>query len=123
MTDEITFTYNHCDQNTLHKDLNFNEEKFAEILMECFEVEPNTISLDVTFEANKAQATGKFSCAINIITAGHTHYVKEVGEDDFSKVATLACHKAVKIVRADKTKVQHEELDIPSDTDLNEFNL
>jgi hypothetical protein len=112
MSDQITFTYNRCEPIDLQKDLSFNEENFTSILQECFEIHPTVTSVDVTFEANPAQATEKFSCAINIHTSGHTYYVKEVGEDAFSKIATQACRKAVKVIRDEKMDTKHDKIEI-----------
>lgn len=112
MSDQITFKYNRCEPIDLHKDVSFSEEHFSSILKECFEAQPSVISIDVTFEANPAQATEKFSCAINIHTSGHTYYVKEMGEDAFSKVVTQACHKAVKVIRDEKLDTKHESIEL-----------
>ena len=112
MSDQITFKYNRCEPMDLHKDVSFSEDHFSNILEECFEVHPSVISIDVTFEANPAQATEKFSCAINIQTSGHAYYVKETGEDAFSKVVTQACHKAVKVIRDEKIDNKHENIEL-----------
>jgi hypothetical protein len=112
MSDQITFTYNRCEPMDLQKDVSFSEDNFSNILQECFEIHPTVTSVDVTFEANPAQATEKFSCAINIHTSGHTYYVKETGEDGFSKIVTQACHKAVKVVRDEKTEVRHADIEL-----------
>ena len=110
MSDQITYKYNHCNTEDLQKDLSFNEGNFSEILQECFETNQHVTSIEVTFEANPSQSTDKFSCAINVHTAGKTHYIKESGEDGFSKIATQACHKTVKVIRDDKQDVKRDEL-------------
>jgi len=110
MSDQITYKYNHCSPEDLHKDLSFNEDTFGKILQECFETNQHITSIDVIFEANPSQATDKFSCAINVNTAGKTHYIKEAGEDSFSKIVTQACHKTVKVIRDDKQDVNRDEI-------------
>jgi hypothetical protein len=110
MSDQITFKYNHCSPEDLHKDLSFSEDSFGEILQECFETNQHVSSIEVTFEANPSQATDKFSCAINVHTTGKSHYVIESGEDGFSKIATQACRKAVKVVRDEKQDINRDEL-------------
>ena len=117
MSTPITYKYNHCSPEDLSKDVSFNEEIFGEILQECFETNQNITSIDVTFEANPSQSTDKFSCAINVHTAGKTHYIKEAGEDGFSKIVTQACHKAVKVIREDKHDVDREEIIIEEITE------
>jgi len=114
MPTRITYKYNHCEAENLHKDLSFNEESFSEILLDCFDTNNNVTSVEVIFEHNPAQATEKFSCAVNVQASGHTLYIKETGEDAFSKVVTQACHKAVKLVREEKQDLKRSQ-DIDND--------
>ena len=105
MSENIRFIYNHCSPANFSHDISFDEDVFKEILSECRLVNPSIVSIEVFFEMNQSQSTGKFCCAVLVHLPKTTElYVKEESNDNFAQTCVKSCHKAVRVVKEEHEK-------------------
>ncbi len=102
--EKISFTFKHCDKDSLLKDKKFDLEKYTEELNKVFETKVKFDRIDVEFILEGGSSTEQFICNIKVFGGPESISITEKGNDHYSQITESTIKKTIEQIRKIKDK-------------------